>query len=848
MPRKAGAVSGKGAARSKGADKTIPVEDYEHSDAHRTNNPPVGLAHLDREETPVHTLTYDPHLDPQLVWAGKAERENVEVPAPSIHVHEELSAQKIIGSVRRQRLQGSLFDIDDLDLDKAVEFYQHDMQWSNRMILGDSLMAMASLLDRERMAGTVQCIFMDPPYGIKYGSNFQPKINDRTVKDGKDESLTREPEMIQAYRDTWQLGVHSYLSYLRDRFLVSRELLTDSGSIFVQIGEENTHRVRALLDEVFGAENFVSQIAFVTTSGAGSPGEQKVLPATANYLVWYAKNKQQMKYRQLYRGKGLDFFIPSAYNRVEECDGTRRSATLDEKQGLIAEGSRLYALDNLTSASGVDTTRYPVDFEGKSWLPGKGVWKTSREGMDRLLAAKRVESTASRLGYVRYLDDFSGIALNNNWTDVANSFMADKHYVVQTNPKVVARCVLMTTDPGDLILDPTCGSGTSAFVAEQFGRRWIMVDTSRVALAIARERILTSKFDYYQLADSARGVDGGLEYKLLERVTLRSIARGESSEQVALYDQPLVTRGKVRVSGPYTVEALSRYSVNPMDEDSSAPDQSTASATTDHVEVLLEALKIQGIPRAGGKPYRIESLTPLAAAGALQAEGIMDADGKQRRFAVALGPKFGAVTMGQVSDAIREAVGFDLVVFAGFAVSADAQEKLATGKFGTMQVALLLANNDLLVGDLLKNTKSSQTFRLYSAPDITVVKGTEGYRVTVEGVDTFDAATGEVLPLGKNAVQAWFLDDDFDGIVFRVSQAFFPVTDSWEKLQRALKGTVDADKLGEMHGWTSLPFDKGENGRIAVRVIAQDGNASEVVRDDAFSVDAHGAVDLNSVK
>jgi len=603
------------------------------------------------------------------------------------------------------------------------------------------------------------------------------------------------------------------------------------------------HLVRTLIDEVFGRENFVSQITVRKTSPLGAQG----LPNISDFILWYAKDKTQMKFRQIYTAKS--FGEGSMYTNIELVDGSRRKMTQEERDdpSSIPKDSRPYTLDNLLSAGYTPTCTYSFEFEGKTILPKSRSWKTNYTGMMNLIANKRIMMPSNTPRYVRYFDDLPVQALDNLWNDTGG--VSDLKYVVQTANKVVQRCVLMTTDPGDLVIDPTCGSGTTAAVCEQWGRRWVTMDTSRVALAIARERLLTSKFDFFELSEPSLGVSNGFKINSVNRVTLGSIAKESTDEDlIYLYDQPHILRGVVRVSGPFTVEALSRYSVNPMDEDSSAPDQSTASSTTDHVEVLLDALKIQGIPRAGGKPYRIESLTPLAAAGALQAEGIMDADGKHRRFAVALGPKFGAVTMGQVSDAIREAVGFDLVVFAGFAVSADAQEKLATGKFGTMQVALLLANNDLLVGDLLKNTKSSQTFRLYSAPDITVVKGKEGYRVTVEGVDTFDAATGEVLPLGKNAVQAWFLDDDFDGTVFRVSQAFFPVTDSWEKLQRALKGTVDADKLGEMHGWTSLPFNKGENGRIAVRVIAQDGNASEVVRDDAFSVDAHGAVDLNSVK
>jgi adenine-specific DNA-methyltransferase len=819
------------AARGKkDPNKIIPVEDYEHSGAKRTNNPPVGLAHLDRDETPVKKLTYDAHLDPQLVWAGKAERAEVDVPAPSVHVHEEFSAQKIVGAVRQQRLQQPLFDVNALDPDKAVEFYQHDLNWSNRMILGDSLAVMASLVERERMAGTVQCVFIDPPYGIKYQSNFQPGIGSNKVTDGRDDDLTREPEMIQAYRDTWELGVHSYLTYLRDRFTVARELLTESGSIFVQIGEENVHRVRVLLDEVFGSDNFVSQITFKTTSGAGSPGELTTIPATCNYLIWYAKDRQKYKFRALYLPKAQAKSVDASYRLVELPSGERRAMSPAERSGeeVLPEGARVYTTSDFTSQSGGQTTNFEISLEGKKYGPGKGYWKTNEEGVQKLLAANRLAVVGKNIRYVRYLDDFDAIPLVNVWDDTGTAgFASDKRYVVQTNPSVIARCILMTTDPGDLVIDPTCGSGTTAFVAEQYGRRWITMDTSRVAMSIARERILTATFPYYELRDADRDVDGGFVYEGLDRVTLRSIARGEEPEKVTLVDQPKVDKKKTRVSGPFTVEALSRYAVDPSAE-ASTP---VTEESSDHVEVLLDALRTQGIPRPGKKPAKITSLTELAAAGPLQAEGILDADGKPARFAVSLGPRFGAVTMAQVGDALRSAIGFDLVVFAGFAVSADAQEKLAVGKIGGTDVALLLANPDLLVGDLLKNTKASQTFRLYSAPDVKIDKEGSQFRVTVEGVDSFDAATGEVTSFGKSGISAWFLDADYDGTVFRVSQAFFPVTNGWEKLSKALRGTVDAELVEELHSWTSLPFDAGDSGRIAVRVVSNDGNASEVVLD-----------------
>jgi len=809
---------------AKGVDKTIPVSDYEHAEARRTNNPPSGLAHLDRDETPVRTLEYDPHLDPQMLWSGKSERSSVDVPAPSIHVHEELSAEKIVGSVRRQRTQQALFEMEALDPAKAVEFYQHDLAWSNRMILGDSLVAMASLLDRERLAGGVQCVYMDPPYGIKYGSNFQPSISERGVKDGEDKSLTREPEMIQAYRDTWELGIHSYLSYLRDRLQLSKELLAASGSIFVQIGDENVHRVAVLLDEVFGAENRVATLTVVKTSGSTS----STVPRIADYILWYAKDSEQLKIRPLFTERTDP---GDTYRYVELPDGSRRQMTPSERKDptTLPDEGRRYTLGDLTSGEFRPTTTVDYEFKGVIYHPGANRhWTVPPESLDVLAAMNRLDVAGNTLRYVRFNDDFPLNRIPDVWVDTGRAgFGEKKRYVVETTPKIVARCILMATDPGDLVLDPTCGSGTTAYVAEQTGRRWITTDTSRVALSLARERILTAKFDYYELVDPQRGVDAGLVYEAIPQVTMRSLAYGEEPVRVPLYDQPKVDRKKVRVSGPFTMEALSRYAVNPQDEAASTPDP--AAETGSHVAVLLEALRVQGIPRPGGKPYVIEALAPVAAAGSIQAEGVADLGGRRAKFAVSLGPKFGAVTMGQVSDALREAIGFDLVVFGGFAVSAEAQERLGTGRVGSTDVALLLANPDLLVGDLLKNTKASQTFRLYASPDVRIDAAKDGFRAIVEGVDSFDAATGDVTSFGRAGVQAWFLDDDYDGTVFRASQAFFPVSDAWARLQKALRGTVDAELIESLHGWESLPFESGDHGRVAVRVIAQDGNAAEVV-------------------
>ncbi len=806
------------------SDKEVPVEGYEHLDAKRTNNPPAGLAHLDRDETPSMEYSYDPNLDPQMVWTGKAERDTFEIPAPSVHVHEELSAKKILASVRKNRIDNFLFSFEELDPSKSVEFYEHDMSWANRLILGDSLIVMNSLLARERMAGKVQAVYMDPPYGVKYNSNFQPRIGDTNVKDRSDEDLTREPEMIQAYRDTWELGVHSYLTHMRDRLTVARELMAESGSIFVQISEENVHRLRLLLDEVFGAENFISMISYVTTSGFA---QAKGLGRNGDYILWFAKNQAKMKVNSLW-SKNVD---KTAYTQIELADGTRRTLNKDEKTGVssLPEGARVFTLSDMTS-QGSASKPQPFEFQGRTFTPSNNAhWKANYPaGMQKLVDANRVVAMANSIRYVRYGDDFGYQSLTNLWTDTGISgFAMSKKYVVQTNTKVIERCLQLVTDPGDLVLDPTCGSGTTAYVAEQWGRRWITIDTSRVSTSIARERLLTAVFPSYELVDEARGIDAGLKYKTVHRVTLGSIANSEPPEEVVLIDHPVTNSKKTRVSGPFTFEALSRYALNPFYENH--VQVGPKHYNSDHVEQLLAALKTMGIPRVGSKPFPIKELELIEGIGSLQAQGITDLDGKLTKFAVSIGPKFGPITIAQVQEALTSSIGYGLVVFTGFAVSPDAAEKLAVGKIGNSPVSLLLANPDLLLGDLLKNTKASQTFKLYSSPDIRLDKEGEMLLVTINGVDTFDAATGDLVALGKDGIKAWLLDTDYDSQVFRADQAFFPDSDGWAQLRKALRSSVDSEVLDQLNGWTSMPFKRGESGKIAVRVVTQDGNSSEVI-------------------
>jgi adenine-specific DNA-methyltransferase len=520
------------------------VEAYRHEADKRKNAVPVGLASYDTAKPKPKKYEYDPHLDPQLVWAGKAERTSFEVPTVSLHIHENIAPEAIIRSVKRETPQPDLFAKPDMPLKDLVEFYQHDMDWTNRLILGDSLLVMNSMLEREMMSGKVQCIFFDPPYGVKFSSNFQPSVKQRDVKDS-DEFMVREPEQIKAYRDTWELGIHSYLSYLRDRLLLSRDLLTDSGSIFVQISDENVHHVRELMDEVFGKENFVNIITFTKTRSLVS---SDALTTIADFILWHAKNKEQLKIRKIFKSG----FNPDLISHYEDGKGNMYTKTEGEK--ILQENPNVnlkpFMSDNLIRAFNPEVE---FEFQGKTY---RGQYRTNLEGMKNLAAANRLFVSGKQLRYKFFLSDYPISTLNTIWDDVIGA--TDKVYVVQTNVKVVERCILMTTDPGDLVFDPTCG--TTAYVAEQWGRRWITCDTSRVALTLARQRLMTAVYPYYKLADVEMGVKGGFIYEEVPHITLKSIANNEPPDKEILFDKPEVDRKRVRVAGPFTVEGIPQHS------------------------------------------------------------------------------------------------------------------------------------------------------------------------------------------------------------------------------------------------------------------------------------------------
>jgi len=905
-----------------------PIESYEHRDKQRVNNPPVGLVtpETDPDAAQKKTYAYDPHLDPQLVWAGKAEHTSFEVPTVSLHVHERIEPRTIIEAVRKRNGEGqpqqmTFFEDERTEpLRQAVEFYQHAHGWSNRLVAGDSLLVMNSLLEKEGMAGKVQMVYIDPPYGIRYGSNFQPFVNKRDVKDGKDEDLTAEPEQIRAFRDTWELGIHSYLTYLRDRLLLARELLTESGSIFVQISDENVHHVRELMDEVFGKGNFVSNIYFATTGGFATGALSRV----GDYLIWYAKDRPQLKYRQLYTQKANLERGDSFYRHVELPNGTRRPLTNDERNGRVplAQASKLFGYDN-TASQGSAKEPTPFDFDGESYSPpANSHWKAQYpDGMNRLKWASRLAVVGNTLRYIRFLENNPYDPLRNAWMDTSFAgYATDKGYVVETNSKVIERCLLMTTDPGDLVFDPTCGSGTTAYVAEQWGRRWITCDTSRVALTLARQRLMTAVFDYYELAHPDEGVGSGFKYKTVPHVTLKSIAnnpeidgiharwqarlepirkqlnallnqsweewqipreaeaawpdegkrllaewwrlRRKRQEEIdaaiarhapqeTLYDQPFVDRKKVRVTGPFTVEAVPAPAVKSVAEILEPKPEAADTSIARSGETLRQGewrdeLLRTGIRGKAGQHIRFARLEPLPGCRWLHADGETrpSDEGADRvrekgaayspqRIVVSFGPEHAPLEQRQVEHAWEEARTLvpkpKLLIFAAFQFDPEAAKDIDETKpeLAGMQFLKVQMNADLLTDDLKKKRASNESFWLIGQPDVEVRRQDDGkYVVEVHGFDYYNTKTGDIESGGSDKIAVWFLDTDYDGRSLYPRQVFFPMAgpkDGWARLAKNLKAEIDQELIEAYRGTVSLPFEPGGHKRIAVKIVDDRG-------------------------
>lgn len=810
--------------------------------------------------------------DPELYWVKKYKNDDSENPKlstdiRSLYKHEDVRPEAIIDNLyelhehksESAKLQLDLFgdNEEEDELDRLAGYYKHSDNWQNRLIQGDSLLVMNSLLNREGMKGQVQCIYFDPPYGIKYSGNWQMSINNTNVKD-TDSGVTGEPEMIKAYRDTWELGIHSYLSYLRDRLVMARELLHESGSCFVQISDENVHLVRNIMDEVFGSENFVSQIIYTKTGGFAT----NTIGNVADYIVWYAKDIENVKIRKLYTEK--DYAVDGAlYSRIELPDGTRMSiGEWERKTGnkfvysALPKGYKIFRLSNLSS-QGSASNPQPYLYNGKTYYPSKGNhWKANYPaGMDRLKSLNRIAPTPNSLQYVRYYDDFPCIAISNLWTDTGTgSFLENKLYVVQSGVKAIQRCILMTTDPGDIVLDPTCGSGTTAYAAEQWGRRWITIDTSRIALNIAKKRLMTALFPYYKTYDESENpnIRQGFIYKKVPHITLKALANNLPFDEEILYDQPEEDKKRIRVSGPFSVETLQSLDVSsPESLNDKQNDYDEYATFTDRI---FSNLKSNGIRNGIKQQQVIMRAMEHVDEPYLNAKGYFKtADGKESCVYFMIGPKFGTVSKKAVNEAVRafreHLSESNWLVILGFSF----EDIIEAGEnqdynFGTFQVSKVRMNDDLLQDGLLKKDKKAGSFIIIGEPDISLVNNGDGTcHVEINGMDMYDPIKDEVKARNVEDIAYWEMDDNYTGGLFKVRSIHFCGGDkkefaAWKKgldsvaksmakkkAEKTLRLEFNDEAWDTLYDFKSepIPYEKGK--KIAVRVVSQFGEESTKV-------------------
>ncbi len=840
-----------------------PVSSYKHDATRKripTQEESVKLSARDKK--PIKkSYAYDPSLDPQLTWSGKQEQgAQFDVPTVPIYVQEHVAPEALIARLKtgasddRQML---LFgETAEDQFQKAVEFYTHEDNWQNRMILGDSLLVMNSLLEKEGMRGKVQTIYIDPPYGIKFGSNWQVSTRKRDVKNNKVEDFIRQPEQVKAFRDTWELGIHSYLSYLRDRLIVARELLNESGSCFVQISDENVHLVRNLISEVFGEQNFISQI---TIKRASVMFTKKYLKSDVFYVIWYAKNIDSVKYRQIYINQLLQDYCDSSGSHLwleDTKTGDAIKATPEIRNDIdkfLKTSPNFEVFSTLgLNAQGTEKQKAFI-FNGKEYFPPKGTqWKSSYDGLQRLADINRLIVEGNTVRYKYYYRDYPVTELGNYWSSIGAA--GEKIYVVQTNDEIIKRCLLLSTDPGDIVLDPTCGSGTTAYVAEQWGRRWITTDTSRVALALARTRLMTAKYPYYKLKsvtatppeageavsthegiaspsarnDMAGRISAGFEYESVPHVTLKSLANDEEPETEILYDKPLENKKIVRVAGPFTVESLSPHRVS---------DEQAMVSTERFVNIVIENLLKAGV-QTGEKEARLEfvNLDILPSGPEVQAVGEYKTKDGLKKAAVAIGPEFGSVDDDFIRDAVTVAARFaDLLVVAATSFDASAHSvdvkdfsPASQVRNDTFKIMKVKINPDLSMGDLLKKTGSGNLFLAFGEPEVKVTKQEDNLVVEILGVDVYDPVTSELRSSGSGNLEydiaAWFIDTNYSGEAFFVTHAYFLGDKPYEKLKKALKADINEDLWDELYSTKSRPFPKPKTGRIAVKVINHFGD------------------------
>lgn len=853
-------------------DPKHPVSHIDHTGEKRANIPtterqgeesPIVDGQPSQSEYDIFRHEFRRGDDPELYWLNKYQNDDDSTQMPSLrtdirslYVHEDITPEYLINrlyKIREERTAGfenqlSLFEQfwaeeDEQDeLERVASYYQHSANWRNRLILGDSLLVMNSLLNREGMKGKVQCVYIDPPYGIKYGGNWQMRINSTNVKEG-DNGISGEPEMIKAYRDTWELGINSYLSYLRDRLVMARELLNDTGSCFVQISDENVHLVRCLLDEVFGSENFVSQIVYTKTSGFTS----NTIGNVADFIVWYAKDISIVKFHRLFHEK--NFRDDAHYSLVELADGTIRTITKEEKQGAeLPSGARVFRLGDTTSQGAASNTQ-PFSFKGKTYFPPKNRhWSVNEQGLERLGKLDRLIETEKSLQYKRYFDDFALVEENNIWNDIMGiqSRKDPKVYVVQTSPKTIQRCILMTTDPGDLVLDPTCGSGTSAFVSEQWGRRWITIDTSRIALNIAKRRLISALYPYYETFDE--NIRHGFVYKKTPHVTVKALAYDLPYDDEVLYDQPAIDKKRIRVAGPFTVETLQNLNVK--SPDSLTSRENETEENQQFVERIFANLKANGIRNDLKGHAALFYGLQQTPSPYLNARGYYkDENGNEVLAYLMIGPKFGTVSKQAVNLAIREfrqqklSEGASALYVLGFSFEDDiTNEDIKGYNMGTFHVVKVRMNDDLLQDGLLKKDKAAGSFIIIGEPDIALIRDDDKTcHVEIRGMDMYDPIQDRVNERNVKDIAYWEIDDNYNGSEFRVRAIHFcggeeKEFNAWKKglqsvapkrpkegVEHALRMEFPDEIWETLYSFKSSPIDYEPGRKIAVRVISQFG-------------------------
>jgi adenine-specific DNA-methyltransferase len=826
--------------------------------------------------------------DPELFWMNKYgpddKDDRLRVDIRSLYRSEHIAPEKIIEGlykvVESDNAQPNLFDIADLfgnnvaadELEKPLSYYKQADGWTNRIIQGDSLLVMASLAEREGLAGEVQTIYFDPPYGIKYNGNWQIRLNDPKLgSESSDQHLSGEPEQIKAFRDTWELGIHSYLSYIRDRLLLAKELLNPTGSVFVQISDENFHLVRSLLEEIFGADNYVVTL-LVKKKGSQKSGS--IAPVN-DYVLWAAKDITKAKIRQLYEPRDLDAETLEEFKTVELPDGRIFPIKAIEHNGKKLDyrlspkklfedfkGARLFRPWPITNGGERANQMDPVEWKMQKFDPPRGrCWSyrsKAKNGetkeqipMNRLAAAERLYATGKSLDGKRYLDDFPFKTRSNWWDGLGGA--SNPIYIVQTNDTIVTRCLLMTSDPGDLVLDPTCGSGTTAFVAEQWGRRWITIDTSRIAVNVAKTRLLTKTFPHYKLADEeGESIRLGFQYKEVPHITLASIANDEPPDSTKLYDQPIPDNTRLRVAGPFTVETLQEYEPASPSAIASMDSGTNAEENQRLEERIFAHLQSAGIKTGDKRENAVfHHVENLEGGEALHATGFFkDEKGKDRKAYFHIGPKYGTVSRQAINAAVKECRDqgdADWLVILGFSFESTEVKTAITTSHGPFQVTRVRMADDLMQEGLIKKDKKAASFVTIGEPEIKLNKQGKTATVEIQGIDIYDPITDQVKSRDVADIAYWMLDPDYDGSNFFPRQIFFcggdkDEYDDWKKglsrlaadgtkkkVQRTLRIEIDDEAFDSLYGHESRPVEVKKGQKLAVRVISQFGEETTKV-------------------